>query len=35
MGAAGRAHVVTRYAVERMCADTLALYRELLSPVKP
>ena len=35
MGAAGRAHVVTRYAVERMCADTLALYRELLFPAKP
>jgi len=31
MGIRGRAHVVDRYAVGRMCADTLALYRELLA----
>jgi glycosyltransferase involved in cell wall biosynthesis len=30
MGAAGRAHVLARFSVERMCADTLALYRDLL-----
>jgi glycosyltransferase involved in cell wall biosynthesis len=35
MGAAGRAHVVAHYAVEKMCADTIALYRELLSSPKP
>jgi glycosyltransferase involved in cell wall biosynthesis len=35
MGAAGRAHVSARYAVERMCADTLALYRELIGAAKP
>jgi glycosyltransferase involved in cell wall biosynthesis len=29
MGAKGRAHVVAHFSVERMCADTLALYREL------
>ena len=26
----GRTHVSRRYAVERMCAETLALYRELI-----
>ena len=31
MGAKGRAHVQARYTVERMCADTLEVYRELLS----
>lgn len=31
MGARGQAFVKTRYTVERMCADTLAVYRELLS----
>ncbi len=31
MGAKGRAYVETRYTVERMCADTLGVYRELLS----
>jgi glycosyltransferase involved in cell wall biosynthesis len=35
MGEAGRAHVVERYTVERMCADTLALYGELLNRPKP
>jgi glycosyltransferase involved in cell wall biosynthesis len=30
MGAKGRAHVSRRYRVERMCAETLALYRELI-----
>lgn len=30
MGARGRAHIARNYTVERMCADTLALYRELL-----
>ncbi|MGQ0741418.1 MAG: glycosyltransferase family 4 protein [Alphaproteobacteria bacterium] len=30
MGRKGRAHVATRYTVERMCADTIALYRELI-----
>lgn len=31
MGAAARAHISARYTVERMCADTLAVYRELLA----
>ena len=30
MGARGRAHVAAHFTVERMCADTLALYRQLL-----
>ena len=30
MGKAARAHIADRYTVERMCADTLALYRTLL-----
>lgn len=30
MGAAGRAHVLARYTRDRMCADTIALYRTLL-----
>jgi glycosyltransferase involved in cell wall biosynthesis len=32
MGRAGRAHIAGRYTLDRMCADTLALYRELASP---
>jgi glycosyltransferase involved in cell wall biosynthesis len=31
MGAHGRAHVLTHFALARMTADTLALYRELLA----
>jgi len=31
MGAAGRAHIAARYTVERMCADTIALYRKMLA----
>jgi glycosyltransferase involved in cell wall biosynthesis len=31
MGAAGRAHIVGHFSRERMCADTVALYRSLLS----
>jgi glycosyltransferase involved in cell wall biosynthesis len=30
MGRAARIHIADRYTVERMCADTLAVYRELL-----
>lgn len=30
MGASGRAHIVRNFSLERMCADTLAVYRELL-----
>jgi glycosyltransferase involved in cell wall biosynthesis len=30
MGSAGRAHIVERYSLERMCADTIALYRKLI-----
>jgi glycosyltransferase involved in cell wall biosynthesis len=30
MGAEARAHVSSHFTVERMCADTIALYRELL-----
>jgi len=30
MGAAGRAFVTEHYSVERMCADTLALYQDLI-----
>ena len=30
MGKAARAHIAARYTVEKMCADTLALYRSLL-----
>jgi glycosyltransferase involved in cell wall biosynthesis len=30
MGAKGRAHVAARFTVERMCAGTLALYRDLI-----
>jgi len=30
MGARGRVHIAGNFTVERMCADTLALYRELL-----
>jgi glycosyltransferase involved in cell wall biosynthesis len=36
MGAKGQAHIKTRYSVERMCADTLAVYRDLIGqPPKP
>ncbi len=31
MGARGRMHIVSRYSLERMCADTLALYRKLIA----
>lgn len=31
-GAFGRRHIVDRYSLERMCADTLALYRKLIGP---
>lgn len=31
MGKAARAHVLEHFTVERMCADTLALYREMLA----
>lgn len=31
LGRAARAHVARNFTVERMCADTLALYRELLN----
>ena len=31
MGAAGRAHIVRNFSRERMCTDTIALYRSLLS----
>jgi len=30
MGARGRAHIAENFTVERMCADTIALYRALL-----
>ena len=30
MGSRGRAHIARNYTVERMCADTIALYRKLL-----
>lgn len=31
MGASGRAHIVQNFSLERMCAETLAVYRELLN----
>jgi len=31
MGAKGRAHVAANFTLERMCADTIALYRRLLA----
>jgi glycosyltransferase involved in cell wall biosynthesis len=31
MGEAGRAHVRANFSLERMCADTIAVYRRLLS----
>jgi glycosyltransferase involved in cell wall biosynthesis len=31
MGEAGRAHVRANFSLERMCRDTLDLYRRLLS----
>jgi glycosyltransferase involved in cell wall biosynthesis len=30
MGASGRTHIMRNFALDRMCADTLAVYRELL-----
>jgi glycosyltransferase involved in cell wall biosynthesis len=30
IGEAGRAHVRANFSLDRMCADTLALYRRLL-----
>jgi glycosyltransferase involved in cell wall biosynthesis len=30
MGAKGRAHIVQNFSLERMCSETLAVYRELL-----
>jgi glycosyltransferase involved in cell wall biosynthesis len=30
MGMAGRAHIVRNYSRERMCSDTIALYRSLI-----
>jgi len=35
MGKAARAHVAAHYTVDKMCADTLALYRALLTPPRP
>jgi glycosyltransferase involved in cell wall biosynthesis len=32
MGARGRTHIVEHFSLERMCADTLALYRSLIVP---
>ncbi len=31
MGEAARAHVAANFTIERMCRDTIALYRELLA----
>ena len=31
MGAQGRAHIVAHYTVERMCEQTLALYRAMVA----
>lgn len=31
MGRAGRMHIVNNYSLERMCSETIALYRELLA----
>ncbi|HEY2068438.1 MAG TPA: glycosyltransferase family 4 protein [Rhizomicrobium sp.] len=31
MGMAGRAHIVARYSLDRMCADTIGLYRKLIA----
>jgi glycosyltransferase involved in cell wall biosynthesis len=31
MGARGRIHIAANFTIERMCADTLALYRRLLA----
>lgn len=31
MGSVARAHIAERYTIERMCADTLAVYRDLLA----
>jgi glycosyltransferase involved in cell wall biosynthesis len=35
MGEKGRDHVVRNFSLERMCADTLAIYRELLAVKQP
>ncbi len=35
MGRKGRAHIATRYTLDRMCADTLDLYRELIAQKRP
>jgi glycosyltransferase involved in cell wall biosynthesis len=35
MGAKGRAHIEARFSVERMCAETLALYRTLMARGRP
>jgi len=32
MGARGRAHIVEHFSLERMCSDTIALYRSLIVP---
>ena len=32
MGAGGRAHIVEHFSLERMCADTIALYLSLIEP---
>jgi glycosyltransferase involved in cell wall biosynthesis len=34
MGERGRAHIATKYTVERMCAATLAVYRALIDKHK-
>jgi glycosyltransferase involved in cell wall biosynthesis len=34
MGARGRAHIVEHFGLERMCADTIALYRSLIVPTR-
>jgi hypothetical protein len=31
MGMAGRAHIIRNYSRERMCSETIALYRSLIS----
>jgi hypothetical protein len=30
MGMAGRAHIIRNYSRERMCSETIALYRSLI-----
>jgi glycosyltransferase involved in cell wall biosynthesis len=34
MGGRGRAHVMENFSLERMCADTIALYRSLIVPAR-